>query len=77
MSHGIKSWTFKEVEKFLIQHDFIFNYVEGSHYFYVLPSDSTISVCVPFHGSKTISPRTMKGIISQSKIDKKVWFSKK
>jgi predicted RNA binding protein YcfA (HicA-like mRNA interferase family) len=29
---------------------------------------------VPFHGNKSIKPRTLKGIILQSGIDQKEWF---
>jgi len=74
MPHGIKNWTFKDVEKFLKQHNFVLDHIEGSHHFYILLDNDSISVCVPFHGNKSISPRTMKGIISQSGIDKKTWL---
>ena len=35
------------------------------------------NICVPFHTSKTIKPRTLKGIIIQSGISQKEWINKK
>jgi hypothetical protein len=31
-------------------------------------------VCVPFHGSRSIHPRTLKSIILQSGISKEEWI---
>lgn len=33
-------------------------------------------VCIPFHGSRAINPKTLKGIISQSGISKEEWLEK-
>lgn len=34
-------------------------------------------VTVPYHGSKSIKPKTMTGIILQSGMDKKEWLGNK
>jgi predicted RNA binding protein YcfA (HicA-like mRNA interferase family) len=77
MPRGLLNWTFKDVENFLKAKKFSLNYSNGSHYYYVgVYAGSLRNVCVPFHGNKSIKPRTIKGIILQSGIDKKEWFKK-
>lgn len=75
MPRRIFNWTFTDVEKFLRKHNFKLGHVEGSHYYYV-GSGSRI-VQVPFHGSKNLKPRTMKGIILQSGIPQDVWLGRR
>lgn len=76
MSRGLFNWTAEEVVRFLKEYKFVHSHTKGSHTFYVgrcggLPRQ----VCVPFHGSKTLKPRTLKGIILQSGIPKDKWIS--
>jgi predicted RNA binding protein YcfA (HicA-like mRNA interferase family) len=69
------NWTFKDVESFLKENGFKLNYTNASHFYYVgTQQDILRNVCVPFHGNKSIKPRTLKGIILQSGIDQKEWF---
>ena len=69
------NWKFKDVESFLKENGFKLNYTNASHFYYIGKCEGIIrNVCVPFHGSKAITPRTMKGIVLQSGIDKEVWF---
>jgi len=76
MTKDIFNWTFTDVEKFLKQHGFIYAHAKGSHYFYTGHYGGQPRIVqVPFHGSKTLKPRTLKGIIKQSGILKEEWFS--
>ena len=75
MPNGLFNWTFSDVESFLKKYNFSLNYVNGSHYYYTGSIDKKLRhVCIPFHGSKSIKPRTLKGIILQSGISKKDWL---
>ncbi len=75
MSKRFFNWTFKDVESFLKEKGFKLNYTNASHFYYTGSHDGILrNVCVPFHGSKVIKPRTLKGIILQSGIDKEEWF---
>jgi predicted RNA binding protein YcfA (HicA-like mRNA interferase family) len=75
MPNGLMNWTFDDVVKFLKKHHFIYNYTKGSHYFYIgLQGGASRQVVVPFHGKKTIKPRTMRSIILQSGISKETWI---
>jgi predicted RNA binding protein YcfA (HicA-like mRNA interferase family) len=77
MSNGIMNWTFADIESFLKENNFSLNHVRGSHYYYVgYQNKKMCQVCVPRHGNVALKPRTMKGIILQSGIDKKVWLGK-
>lgn len=77
MTRGIFNWTFQDVESFLRERNFRLNHTNGSHYYYVGHVNGALKqVCVPFHGKVVIKPRTMRGIILQSGIDKKEWISK-
>jgi len=77
MSNGLFNWTFIEVENFLKKNNFILNYTNSSHFYYRGHYDGILrNVCVPFHCKKSIKPRTMKGIILQSGIPKKIWLKK-
>ncbi|MBI2415751.1 MAG: type II toxin-antitoxin system HicA family toxin [Candidatus Kerfeldbacteria bacterium] len=75
MSRGLFNWTAEEVVRFLRDHNFTPHHSRGSHMYYVgHAAGSFRMVCVPFHGSRAIKPRTLKGIISQSGISKDVWL---
>jgi len=75
MPKRLFNWTFTDVEKFLRKNGFSLGNVKGSHYYYV-GSKSRI-VQVPFHGSKALKPRTLKGIIRQSGISQDIWLGEK
>lgn len=78
MVRGLYNWTFHDIVRFLKEHDFRHNHTEGSHYYYVGDYGGKFrQVHIPFHGSKTIKPRTLKGIIVQSGIPKEKWLPKK
>ncbi|OGI72244.1 hypothetical protein A3J61_02030 [Candidatus Nomurabacteria bacterium RIFCSPHIGHO2_02_FULL_38_15] len=71
------NWAFRDVESFLKKKGFKLNYTNASHFYYIGFYNKLVrNVCVPFHGSKIIKPRTLKGIILQSGIDQKEWFEK-
>jgi predicted RNA binding protein YcfA (HicA-like mRNA interferase family) len=77
MPNGINNWTFRDVETFLKEQNFLLNYIKGSHYYYIGHINKVMrQVCVPRHGSISIKPRTMKGIILQSGIPKEIWLGK-
>ena len=77
MPRGFNNWTAEDVVRFLKAHSFIFNHTKGSHYYYVGHYGGVFcQVCIPLHGSKTIKPRTLKGIICQSGIPKEKWLGK-
>jgi predicted RNA binding protein YcfA (HicA-like mRNA interferase family) len=75
MPRGLLNWKFSEVADFLKGHQFSLNHTNGSHYYYIGFVDNKMrQVCAPFHGSKSLKPRTMRGIILQSGISKKDWL---
>lgn len=77
MPKGLFNWKFNEVVSFLKEHNFSLNHTNGSHYYYTGHTYGKYrQVCIPFHGNKTIKPRTMRGIILQSGISKKEWLGK-
>lgn len=74
MPRGIHNWRFIDVKRLLNDYDFKYSDAEGSHHFFkgnYLGTDRL--VCVPFHGVKSISPKTMQSIITQSGIPRKLW----
>ncbi len=77
MPRGFYNWTAEDVVRFLKAHGFVLNHTKGSHYYYVGHYSGVFrQVCVPFHGSKTIKIRTLKGIIRQSGVPREKWFGK-
>ena len=75
MGRGLNNWTFSNVKHFLSEYNFQLNHVEGSHYYYVGSyGGQTRQVSVPFHGSKSIHPKTMKSIVRQSGISQEKWI---
>ena len=74
MPRNIFNWTFDEVTAFLKAHGFVLNYTNASHYYYRGHRDGHLrNVCVPYHGSKAIKPRTFKSIMLQSGIPREEW----
>ena len=74
MPRGLNNWNFNDVVRFLRDYGFRQNYTEGSHFYYTGSySQKFRQVCVPFHGKKSIKPRTLKSIITQSGIPQKEW----
>lgn len=77
MSRGLYNWTAEDVVRFLKDYGFTHNHSRGSHFYYVGKYDGNFrQVCVPFHGARTLKPRTLKGIIAQSGIPKDKWLGK-
>ena len=75
MPRRLFNWTFRDVELFLKEKGFKLNYTNGSHFYYIGRYSGTLrNVCIPFHGTKPIKPRTLKGIILQSGISQKEWL---
>ena len=75
MTKRLFNWTFDNAVDFLKEHDFRLNYTNASHYYYVGYYEKILrQVCVPFHGKKSLKPRTLKGIILQSGIPQKEWL---
>ncbi len=76
MPRGLYNWTAEDVVRFLKEKGFVLNYTKGSHYFYIGRYGGAFrQVCVPFHGSRVIKPRTLKGMIRQSGILKSEWLA--
>ena len=77
MPRGVYNWTAEEVIRILKQYGFTLTHTRGSHYYYAGRYGGLFrQVCVPFHGSRTLKPRTMKGIMAQSGIPKEMWLGK-
>ncbi len=74
MPNRLFNWKFADVEKFLKENNFRLHHTNGSHYYYIGHYNKILrQVCVPFHSSKSIKARTIRGIILQSGIPKKEW----
>lgn len=75
MPRGAYNWSAEDVVRFLKAHGFSLHHTRGSHYYYLGEyGDERHLVCVPFHGSRMLKPRTLKGIIAQSSIPKNEWL---
>mgnify|MGYP001587377557 FL=1 len=75
MTRGIFNWTAEDVVRFLKQRHFLHIYSKGSHMFYCgCVNGESKQVCIPFHGSQILKPRTLKGIICQSGIPQSEWL---
>lgn len=75
MPRGAYNWRPEDVVRFLKAHGFSLHHTRGSHYYYL--GEYGVErrlVCIPFHGSRTLKPRTLKGIIGQSGIPKQEWL---
>ncbi len=76
MPNNLNNWTYRDVVDVLKAHGFILNHTRGSHFYFIGHVQKTFrQVCVPYHGSIAIKPRTMKGIIAQSGIRKEEWMN--
>ncbi|MEK7596801.1 MAG: type II toxin-antitoxin system HicA family toxin [Patescibacteria group bacterium] len=76
MPRGVFNWTFYDVVNFLKSKGFRLNHTEGSHHYFVTSQKGILKqVCVQFHGTKALKPRTFKGIIEQSGIPKEEWLN--
>lgn len=77
MPNGLKNWKYKDIVLVLKEHNFVLNHTRGSHFYYVGHVGGMYrQVCVPYHASVSIKPRTVNGIILQSGIPKSVWIKK-
>jgi len=77
MVKGFLNWTAENVIRFLREYRFIHSHTKGSHMFYVGHFGGLLrQVCIPFHGSRILKPRTLKGIIRQSGIPKGEWLKR-
>lgn len=77
MPRGLYNWIAEDVVRFLKTHGFSLNHTRGSHYYYArYRGGNSRLVCVPFHGSRIIKPRTLKGIIRQSGIPQSEWLKR-
>lgn len=75
MPRGVFNWTFTDVVEFLKEHGFVYSHAKGSHYYYVGKYGNQPRIVeVPFHGSKTFKPRTLKGMMRQSGISPNNWL---
>ena len=76
MPHGAFNWTFNDAVRFLKSHGFSLSHVRGSHYYFSgYQNGAPRLVCVQFHGTKALKPRTLNGMIVQSGIPKSEWMS--
>ncbi len=73
MPNFIKNWKYKQIKEFLNKNNFVIYNIRGSHHYFV---NGPRVVCVPFHSSKSIKPKTMLSIIKQSGILKEKWLEK-
>ena len=77
MTRGFFNWTAEDVVRFLKDNGFILDHTRGSHWYYVGHHHNRVYiVTVPFHGTRAIKPRTLKGIITQSGIPKEQWLNR-
>jgi len=74
MPKGVFNWTFSDVTAVLKENGFFLNHIKGSHYFYAgYKNGKARQVCVAKHGRVAFKPRTLKGMIEQSGLDKEKW----
>jgi len=77
MMRNVFNWTAEDVVRFIKKHKFTQTHAKGSHLFYIGHYSGVLrQVCIPFHGSRIIKPRTLNGIIKQSGIPKEKWLEK-
>lgn len=70
------SFNARQVEKILKKHGFVFEGQSGSHRKWRNPVpkiEDKKNVFVPYHGSKTLKPGTLRQIIRASGIPKSEW----
>lgn len=66
MSPHLPSITARQVIAALRRAGFIVDRVKGSHYVMAHADDPTRAVTVPYHGTKTLKPGTLRNIIRQA-----------
>jgi predicted RNA binding protein YcfA (HicA-like mRNA interferase family) len=77
MPRGLFNWTSEDVIRVLKEYGFMHTHTKGSHMFYLGHyAGAPRQVCIPFHGSDILKPKTLKGIICQSGIPKDQWTGK-
>jgi predicted RNA binding protein YcfA (HicA-like mRNA interferase family) len=77
MPRRLFNWKFADVDRFLRERGFRIDHThtDGSHYYYHGSNGGILRIVhVPFHGSKSIKPKTMNSIIVQSGISRKEWL---
>lgn len=75
MPRGVFNWTAADVARFIKDYHFTLLHTKGSHVFYVGNYGKAFrQVCIPFHGSHALKPRTFKGIVKQSGIPLEQWL---
>jgi len=73
MPRGLFNWSYRDVINFISENGFIFyKQAGGSHEYWINKSTDSV-VDIDFHGQKSFPPKTLKSMIRQSKIDKKIW----
>ncbi len=74
MPRHYNNWKYRDVERVLKQYSFRLIHARGSHYYFIgVVRDVAHQVCVPYHGSVAIKPKTMKSIVLQSGLSEKEW----
>lgn len=66
MNQRLPAVSAREVIAALRKVQFVVDRVSGSHYMLRHPDDPRRAVTVPFHGSRTIKPGTLRNIIRQA-----------
>lgn len=67
MSPKLPAVSAKDVARVAQSLGFAFRRQRGSHAVYVRPSDQA-RVVIPMHGTKTLKPKTLRGIVQDLKI---------
>lgn len=75
MPRGVFNWTFDDVVSVLKESGFLLNHIRGSHFYYIGHIGGKMrQVCVQKHGASVLKPRTFKGIMEQSGLQRDVWM---
>ncbi len=67
MSPRVPSWKPRKVIRTFQNAGYVLDHVEGSHYFFTHPTDSTIHFSVPYH-SRDVKRSTLAKILKQARI---------
>jgi len=77
MPRNVFGWKFSDIVSFLKNRGFIYTHTKGSHYYYTGKYGGKPRIVqVPFHGSKSLKPRTFKAIVKQSGVSLNIWLGK-
>ena len=75
MPRGLNNWTFKDIVDFLKENGFRLTHTRGSHFYYIGRFGGEIrQTHIQYHGQKSIHPRTLKAVITQSGIPQSEWL---